>query len=161
MIKSIGEFEVKSELGRGGMGRVYRAHDPRVDRDVAIKVLTTEGDTDLLGRFRSEAGTTAKLRHQNIVTVYAYGEQDGMPYLVMELLEGRDLKRVIQERQQLSLLQKVRIMHQVADGLCYAHQNNVIHRDIKPANIMLLPDGSVKIMDFGIARVTGRDSTRR
>jgi hypothetical protein len=161
MIESIGEFRVKAELGRGGMGRVFRAHDSSMDRDVAIKVLTSEGDSDLLGRFRSEAGTTAKLRHQNIVTVYAYGEQDGLPYLVMELLEGHDLGHIIREHTPLSLLHKVRIMHQVAEGLAYAHQNHVIHRDIKPANIMLQSNGCVKIMDFGIARVTGRDSTRR
>ena len=161
MIERIGKYQVIAELGRGGMGRVYRAHDPSVDRDVAIKVLTSEGDPDLLGRFRSEAGTTGKLNHKNIVTVHGYGEQDDMPYLVMELLQGEDLARVIREQKPLTLLEKVRIMYQVAEGLSYAHQNSVIHRDIKPANIMLLPDGTVKIMDFGIARVTSRNSTRR
>jgi len=161
MITSIGEFEVKEELGHGGMGRVYRAYDPRVGRDVAIKVLSNEGDGDLLARFRSEAGTTAKLTHKNIVTVYAYGEQDGMPYIVMELLQGEDLGRVIRNKRPMPLLEKLRVLHQVADGLAYAHQNNIIHRDIKPGNIMVLPDGTAKIMDFGIARVTGSDSTRR
>ena len=161
MIASIGEFEVKSELGHGGMGTVYLAHDPRVGRDVAIKVLTNEGDGDLLARFRSEAGTTAKLNHKNIVTIYAFGEQDGMPYIVMELLQGENLGDVIGKRRPLSLLEKVDILHQVAEGLSFAHQKNVIHRDIKPRNVMLLPDGTAKIMDFGIARVTGSDSTRR
>jgi len=161
MIKSIGEFEIHSELGRGGMGCVYRAHDPRVGRDVAIKVLSNEGDEDLLARFRSEAGTTAKLNHKNIVTIYAYGEQDGMPYIVMELLEGQDLGKLMKSPQPLPLMEKVRILHQVAEGLSYAHENKIIHRDIKPGNIMLLPDGTVKILDFGIARVTGSNSTRR
>ncbi|MGA2594465.1 MAG: protein kinase, partial [Bryobacteraceae bacterium] len=161
MITSIGEFEVKGELGHGGMGTVYLAHDPRVGRDVAVKVLTNEGDGDLLARFRSEAGTTAKLTHKNIVTIYAFGEQDGMPYIVMELLQGENLGDVIGKRRPLTLLEKVRILHQVAEGLSFAHQKNVIHRDIKPRNIMLLPDGTAKVMDFGIARVTGSDSTRR
>lgn len=161
MITSIGEFEIKSELGRGGMGTVYLAHDPRVGRDVAIKVLTNEGDQDLLARFRSEAGTTAKLTHKNIVTIYAFGEQEGMPYIVMELLPGENLGDVIGKRRPLTLLEKVRILQQVAEGLSFAHQKNVIHRDIKPRNIMLLPDGTAKVMDFGIARVTGSDSTRR
>src|SRR5580704_16108749 len=117
MITSIGEFEVKGELGRGGMGRVYRAHDPRVGRDVAIKVLTNEGDGDLLARFRSEAGTTAKLSHKNIVTLFSFGEQDGMPYIVMELLQGENLADVIGKRRPLTLLEKVRILYQVAEGL--------------------------------------------
>ena len=163
MPTSIGEFEVISEIGRGGMGRVYRAHDPRVGRDVAIKVLTNEGgnDLDLLARFRSEAGTAGKLTHKNIVTVYAFGEQEGMPYIVMELLSGVDLGRTIREHRSLTMLEKVRILHQIVDGLSYAHQKDVIHRDIKPGNIMVLPDGTAKILDFGIARVTGSDSTRR
>ncbi|HLJ45927.1 MAG TPA: protein kinase [Bryobacteraceae bacterium] len=161
MIGRIDKYELKEELGRGGMGRVYRAYDPSLDHDVAIKVLTSEGDPDLLGRFRSEAGTTAKLNHKNIVTVHAYGEQDGVPYLVMELLQGEDLNQKMHGSKPLPLREKVQIMYQVAEGLSYAHDNNVIHRDIKPANIMVLPDGTVKIMDFGIARVTSRNSTRR
>ncbi len=161
MIGRIDKYELKEELGRGGMGRVYRAYDPSLDHDVAIKVLTSEGDPDLLSRFRSEAGTTAKLNHKNIVTVHAYGEQDGVPYLVMELLQGEDLNQKIRSSKPLALRDKVQIMYQVAEGLAYAHDNDVIHRDIKPANIMVLPDGTVKIMDFGIARVTNRNSTRR
>src|ERR1051326_1480283 len=159
MIERIGKYELRAELGRGGMGRVYRAYDPSVDRDVAIKVLTNEGDPDLLSRFHSEAGTTAKLNHKNIVIVHTCGQQDDMPHTVMELLDGVDLARAIRERRPLTLLEKVRIMYQVADGLSYAHENHVIHRDVKPANIMLLADGTVKIMDFGIAR--SRNSTRR
>src|SRR5690349_18201999 len=133
MVEQIGNYIVKGQIGEGGMGRVYRAHDPSLDLDVAIKVLTTEGDTDLLGRFRSEAETTAKLRHKNIVRVYAYGEQDGRPYLVMEYLEGRTLQDVIKHPGTLTLLDKVRIVNEAAQGLLYAHSKNIIHRDIKPA----------------------------
>src|SRR5579864_1516475 len=168
MASRIGKYEVLGELGRGAFGRVFHAYDPTMQpgRHVAIKVLAAENNADVLGRFRSEAGTTGSLRHKNIVTVYDYGEHEGLPYLVMEFLEGRNLQEVIKqevsgERAPLSVLDKVRIMFEVAEGLHYAHQSGVIHRDIKPANIMLLPNGTVKIMDFGIARFTGRDTTRR
>jgi len=161
MIERIGKYEVRAELGHGGMGRVYRAYDPSLDHDVAIKVLAGDEEPESLDRFRSEAGTTAKLQHKNIVTVHAFGEQDGMPYIVMELLNGVDLARIIREHRPLALLDKVRIMYQAAEGLAYAHQKGIVHRDIKPANIMVLPDGTVKIMDFGIARATGDNSKRR
>jgi len=164
----IGKYQVQEELGRGAFGRVFHAFDPTMQpgRHVAIKVLGTENDADLLGRFRSEAGTTGSLKHKNIVTVYDYGQHEGLPYLVMEFLEGRNLQQVIKQegsggKATLSILDKVRIMFQVAEGLHYAHQSGVIHRDIKPANIMLLPNGTVKIMDFGIARFTNREATRR
>ncbi len=163
MIEQIGSYVVNAEIGQGGMGKVFRARDPSgADMgDVAIKILLTEGDPDLLGRFRSEAETTARLQHKNIVRVYKYGEQDGRPYLVMEYLEGKTLHAIIKEHAPLTLLEKVGILYQAAQGLQYAHSKNVIHRDIKPSNIMMIRDGTVKIMDFGIARVTGRDSTRR
>jgi hypothetical protein len=158
MISRIGKYTVEAELGRGGFGRVYRAWDPDVQRRVAIKVLTAESDPELLRRFQMEVGTTGNLAHKNIVTVYECGEQSGAPYLVMELLEGETLEQIIKRRAPLSLLERVRIMAQVADGLNYAHSRHVIHRDVKPSNIMLLADGSVKIMDFGIARVTTKHS---
>jgi serine/threonine-protein kinase len=161
MIERIGKYEIQAELGRGGFGRVYRAHDPGVNRLVAIKVLTSEGDPDLLGRFRAEAGTTGNLIHKNIVTVYDYGEHNGMPYLVMELLEGQNFYQIIHTGKPFSLLEKVGMMSQVAEGLHAAHLRGVVHRDVKPSNIMLLPDGNVKIMDFGIARVMGQSTTRR
>src|SRR5689334_3491132 len=110
MMARIGNYEILSELGRGGFGRVYKAFDPAVGREVAIKVLLSEGDPDLLHRFRSEASTTAKLRHKNIVTVYNFGEQDGMPYLVMEYLEGETLQSIIENKKPLSILEKASIM---------------------------------------------------
>ena len=160
MITKIGNYDIQAELGRGGFGRVYRAYDPRVRRLVAIKVLASDGDPDMLARFRAEAGLTGNLNHKNIVTVYEYGEQDGTPYLVMQLLEGENMAQIIEKKRPLSIMHKVQIMSQVAEALHYAHQNGVVHRDVKPANIMLLPDGNVKIMDFGIARMTGQGTRR-
>src|SRR5689334_12401880 len=121
MISRIGKYTVEAELGRGGFGRVYRSYDPDVKRQAAIKVLTAESDPKLLRRFQIEVGTTGNLRHKNIVTLYECGEEAGVPYLVMELLEGQSLEAVIKERMPLALLDKVRIMTQVADGLAYAH----------------------------------------
>ena len=160
-VQKIGKYEVQAELGQGGFGKVYRAFDPTVGRPVAIKMLTTEGDRDLLTRFRNEAAAAGNLKHKNIVTVHEFGEHNGRPFLVMELLEGQDLLQIIKDGIQLTLLQKMNIMDQVADGLDCAHRNGVIHRDIKPANIRLLPDGTVKIMDFGVARMSrDRNETR-
>src|ERR1022692_4174334 len=117
MIGRIGKYTVEKELGQGGFGKVYLAFDPDVGQPVAIKKLRAEGDPDLLRRFQLEIRTTAGLRHKNIVTIHASGEDDGQPYLVMEFLEGHTLKQVIQERWPLSLLDKVRIMTQVAKAI--------------------------------------------
>src|SRR5579872_122203 len=156
----IGRFQVRTELGRGGFGKVYCAFDPTVGRLVAIKVLSEAGK-DIISRFRNEAIVAGNLRHNNIVTVYEFGDHGGNPFLVMEYLEGEDLHQIIAARKPLTLLQKCTIMSQVADGLNYAHRHGVVHRDVKPANIMVLADGRVKIMDFGIARLTAnRDATR-
>src|SRR5262245_37554075 len=143
--KQIGRFLVQSELGRGGFGRVYKAFDPTVSRLVAIKVLT-EGGKDILTRFRNEATVAGNLRHENIVTVYEYGEHEGQPFLAMEFLEGEELAYIISAKKPLTLLQKCQIMFQVAEGLNCAHRNGVVHRDVKPANIMVLADGRIKIM---------------
>ncbi len=153
-VKKIGKYEIQAELGQGGFGRVYRAFDPTVGRPVALKILMTEGNRDLLTRFRNEATSAGNLQHRNIVTIYDFGEFSGRPYLVMELLEGEDLTQTISSGKKLTLLQKMNVMDQVADGLECAHSNGVVHRDVKPANIRLLPDGTVKILDFGIARVS-------
>jgi len=158
--KQIGRYQVQGELGRGGFGRVYRAYDPTVGRPVALKVLT-DVSTDMLMRFRNEAKVAGNLRHNSIVTVYEYGTHQDVPFLAMEYLEGEDLHHVIASRRPLTVLEKCNIMSQVADGLQYAHSSGVIHRDMKPANIMVLPDRTVKIMDFGIARLTRTpDATR-
>jgi TonB family protein len=154
MAKRIGRYEIQVELGRGGFGQVFRALDPTMGSMVAIKTLVAGNEPDLPIRFRNEAAAARKLQHRNIVTVYDFGEENGVPYIVMELLEGEDLQQVLARRRPLTALQKIRIMSQVAEGLHYAHQHGVVHRDVKPANIMLLSDDSVKIMDFGIALVT-------
>ncbi len=156
----IGRYKVLDEIGRGGFGRVYRAFDASVGRHVAIKLLTAAGK-DVFARFKNEAQVAGNLRHENIVTVYEYGDHEGQPFLVMEYLEGEDLQHILSSGKQLTLLEKCNIMSQVAEGLDCAHRHGVVHRDVKPANIMVLPDGRVKIMDFGIARITqDRDATR-
>jgi len=149
----IGRYEIRRELGRGGFGRVYSAFDPTVGRMVAIKTLAAVPEPDLLARFRNEASTAGQLRHQNIVTIYDFGEHEGSPYLVMELLEGEDLQSVISKGRMLSTYDKLRILWEIADGLQHAHAHNIIHRDIKPANIMLVAGGPTKLLDFGVAFV--------
>ena len=149
----IGKYKIVDELGHGGFAVVYRAFDPSVGRPVAIKILTERGP-DVLTRFRNEATVAGNLRAENIVTVFEYGEHEGQPFLAMEYLEGEDLQHIINSNKPLTLLEKCNIMSQVAEGLDYAHRTGVVHRDVKPANIMVRRDGVVKIMDFGIARIT-------
>src|SRR5271157_304941 len=156
----IGRYAILGEIGRGGFGVVYRAHDPVMRRNVAVKVLTAVSDPTLLARFRSEAGTTGNLRHKNIITVYDYGEHDGQPFLVMEFLEGRSIQEVIRDGPPLSLFEKVSVLLQVAEGLRFAHEQGVVHRDVKPSNVMLLNDGGARILDFGIARFLDASRTR-
>ena len=137
------------------MGAVYRARDPVLDRFVALKTLSAEilRNPDSLVRFQREARAAARLHHTNIVTIFELGEADGAPYIAMELLEGMDLAEAMSPADRLTVEEKVRIIVDVCRGLDYAHKNGVIHRDVKPANIRLLRDGSVKIVDFGIARL--------
>ncbi len=155
----IGKYSVTAEIGNGGFGRVFCAIDPTVGRTVAIKVMNAPDDEEVVKRFRSEAKTVANLHHRNIVTVYEFGEQSGIPYLVMEYLGGATLETLIRQNA-LSLLEKLEIMTEVAEGLRYAHERGVTHRDVKPANIMRLADGSVKIMDFGLARIAAEGGAR-
>ena len=159
----IGKYEVVDLVGKGGMGVVYKANDPHLGRAVAIKMMTTVDYVDnpeLLQRFYREAQSTGNLHHRNIVTVYELGDQDGSPYLVMEYLEGESLDSIISSRRPLNLLEKINFIADVCDGLAYAHQKSIVHRDIKPGNIMVLKDGGVKIVDFGIAHIGDRTVTR-
>jgi hypothetical protein len=155
LAKTIGKFEVLEVLGQGGMGTVYKARDPVLDRMVALKTVSADvvGSPDSLARFQREARAAARLQHPNIVTIFELGEDGGAPYIAMELLEGRDLAEAMNPPGQLSLAQKVQIVSDVCRGLDYAHKRGVVHRDIKPANIRILRDGSVKVVDFGIARL--------
>ena len=160
--KKIGRYDILDVIGRGGMGIVYKAVDPGIGRTVAIKMTTGSPgqDAELLKRFLGEAQSVRKLQHPNIVTVYDFGTEEGSPYLVMELLEGDSLESLLRSRRSISLEEKLDIVIQICNGVQYAHQHNVIHRDIKPANIMLLKDGTAKIVDFGIARLGVQKPTR-
>lgn len=150
----IGKYDVVEVLGEGGMAAVYKAVDPRIGRTVAIKVIKTDlaEDPEFRRRFDTEARAVGNLQHPNIVTVYEFGEENGRPYLVMQYLDGTPLDKVIAQRQNLPIIHKLDIIIGVLKALEYAHEHGVIHRDVKPANVHLLKDGSVKLLDFGIAR---------
>ncbi len=145
-------------LGEGGMGTVFRARDELLDRDVAIKQLRAElvAEDTVMERFRAEAMVLARLAHPGIAALYGLERCDGRFYMVMEYLAGETLEALVQRAGAVPWQQAVRMCMAVLDGLQHAHERGVVHRDIKPANIMLTPDGNVKVMDFGIARVMGR-----
>ncbi len=153
-VTQIGKYPILGILGVGGMGVVYRGMDNSVGREVAIKTLT-EATEELRQRFLMEA-RSGVLNHPNIVTVYDFGEQDGLPYIVMEYLPGDSLENMMRSGHRFSLIEKLDMIRQLCLGLGYAHQKGVIHRDIKPANMMVLPDGVIKIVDFGVARLQDR-----
>jgi eukaryotic-like serine/threonine-protein kinase len=166
LIQKIGKYVVVDVIGSGGMGIVYRAQDTALNRTVAIKMLKRVGAADdksamLEQFFARELRATASLQHKNIVTVYESGEQDGNPYLVMECLDGEPVSRIISERRPMPIVDKLELLVQVCDGLQHAHDRKpqVIHRDIKPANVILSKDGTAKIVDFGIARVVGVETS--
>lgn len=144
------------------MGTVYRARDPILDRDVALKTVAPEllSQADTHGRFQREARAAARLQHPNIVTIYELGETEGTLFIAMELLDGLDLAEAMAPPQRLPLTQKLRIVVDMCRGLDFAHKRGVFHRDVKPANVRLLKDGTVKIVDFGIARVEDSTMTR-
>ena len=152
---SIGPYRVIAKLGEGGMGEVYRARDTRLDRDVAVKILrgTFAGDPDRLRRFEREAKTLAALNHPNIAHIYGLEDLGGSYALVMELVEGPTLaERLEAEPTGLGLQDAVAIGRQIADAIETAHHAGVIHRDLKPANIKIRTDGTVKVLDFGLAK---------
>jgi predicted Ser/Thr protein kinase/tetratricopeptide (TPR) repeat protein len=157
----IGKYRVVGTIGKGAMGEVYKAKDPLLNRFVAIKRIAPSlaADPDFRRRFQREAQSAAQLGHSNIVTVFDFGEEDGLPYMAMELLEGRDLKEVIRSRD-LRLAEKLSVMEQLCDGLAFAHSKGVVHRDLKPGNIHLQPGGQVKILDFGLALLGTSDMTK-
>ena len=158
----IGKYDVVDVIGRGGMGVVYEATDPFLNRRVAIKMMTVgfANKPDLLKRFFREAQSTGSLQHPNIVTVFELGDHAGNPYLVMEFLEGESLDAIISSRRQLSILEKIQAIIGVCHGLSHAHHRGIVHRDIKPANIMVTKEGTVKIVDFGIAHIGAAKETR-
>jgi serine/threonine-protein kinase len=158
----IGRYRVIGRIGRGGMGMVYRGVDETLEREVALKTLTTEGtlDEESRRRFEIEAKAAAKLQHPNIVTVFELSQDRGVPYIAMELLSGTDLETLMRAKEPLLIQEKLEIVIQICRGLSYAHEHGVVHRDIKPSNIRLLDDGTVKIMDFGIAKLGGTNLTK-
>lgn len=157
MISQLGRYEVISELGQGAMGVVYKARDPLIDRIVAIKTinlgLAQEDKDEYEGRFYQEARAAGRLNHPNIVTIYDVGKSGDIAYIAMEFLQGCELRDLMRERDKLPVDQVLDMVAQVASGLAYAHEHEIVHRDIKPSNIMVIRDGHVKITDFGIARM--------
>lgn len=156
---SVGRYQIVEELGKGAMGVVYKAIDPTIGRDVALKTMRFDVhgvETDeVLRRFRNEARSAGTLSHTNLVTIFDAGEQDGMFYIAMEYIAGETLASILATRRVLGVDEVLHVARQLCHGLDYAHAHGVIHRDVKPANLMVTADGSVKIMDFGIAKTGG------
>src|SRR6266536_4381981 len=150
----LGPYEVLSPLGTGGMGEVWRARDPRLGREVAIKVLPEElsADDERLKRFERDARAASALNHPNIVTIHEIGEADGRAFLVMERIEGQTLRELLEDGP-LSPRRLLPIACQIADGLARAHEGGIVHRDLKPENLMVTREGFVKILDFGLAKL--------
>jgi eukaryotic-like serine/threonine-protein kinase len=158
----IGRYEIVEEIGRGAMGVVFKARDPLIGRDVAVKTITSgvADSADLLERFYREAQAAGGLQHPNIVTIYELAESGGAPFIAMEYLEGESLEKVIARKPALPLAAKVGYVVQACRALEYAHRHGVIHRDVKPANIMVTHEGIVKVVDFGIARLADTSKTQ-
>jgi tetratricopeptide (TPR) repeat protein len=161
-VDSIGKYKIQRLIGRGGMGTVYEALDPVLQRTVALKTVPPEvGDSpELRARFLREAQAAGGLRHRNIVAVYDVGEEDGQPYIAMEYVPGTDLEKVIQERRPLPLEWKIDVLRQICEGLAHAHHSGIVHRDIKPANVRVSSEGEVKIVDFGVALLQSSSLSR-
>jgi predicted Ser/Thr protein kinase/type II secretory pathway pseudopilin PulG len=158
-LQNIGRYQIESELGKGAMGVVYKAADPNIGRAVALKTLRLDvhgiEQEEMLRRFKNEARSAGVLSHPNIVTIYDAGEDQGLFYIAMEFIEGKTLAEILQEQRVLPVDQVISITRNICAGLDYAHNKGIVHRDIKPANIMITPEGMAKIMDFGIAKVSG------
>jgi len=158
--RRVGKFELHEPIGEGAMGAVWRAYDSVIRRYVALKLLSRAGRTaDARERLLREARAAGALQHPNIVTIYDLGEADGQLFIAMELVDGHDLSTLIALSEPLPLERKLDLVIDVLQGLSYAHERGVIHRDIKPSNVRIASDGSVKIMDFGIARLQSADVT--
>src|SRR6059036_1149331 len=156
----LGPYEILAPIGAGGMGEVYRARDTTLNRDVAIKVLPDlfASDADRLARFTREAQTLASLNHPNIAHVHGLEESNGVRALVMELVEGEDLAQRI-ARGAIPIDEALPIAKQIAEALEAAHEQGIIHRDLKPANVKVREDGTVKVLDFGLAKALDRTSS--
>jgi len=151
----LGPYEILGPLGAGGMGEVFRARDTRLGRDVALKMLPAAftADQDRLRRFEQEARSAAALNHPNILAVHDIGATNGVPYVVSELLDGRTLRQIL-EAGALTTRKAIEYGTQIASGLAAAHEKGIVHRDVKPENIFVTKDGRIKILDFGLAKLT-------
>jgi serine/threonine protein kinase len=162
----VGPYPIRGVVGSGAMGMVYLAHDPAIDRPVAIKTIhrrlleSSDDDPSVVARFRVEAKAAGRLTHRNIVPVYQFGEDKDCAYIVMEYVAGRNLRDYIHAPRKLDVAQVLCLMLQLLDGLHYAHERGIVHRDIKPANLLVADDGRLKITDFGIARTESSNLTR-
>jgi len=161
-LKNLGKYEVLGELGRGAMGIVYRARDPMINRLVALKTITTgvADDPALLERFNREAQSAGGLQHPNIVTIYDLGQAGAHPYIAMELVEGENLEQLIARRAELPVTVKLDYAMQACRAFDFAHKRGIVHRDIKPGNVMVSKEGTVKVVDFGIARILETSRTQ-
>jgi len=163
--KNIDKYTILSILGHGAMGVVYKGYDKEIDRHVAIKVLhahllSGEMGEEFVQRFKHEVKAAAKCLHQNIVTIFNCGQNNGSPYMVMEFVQGIDLREILKSQKKFTLSQTIGMVCNVLDALFAAHEMGIIHRDIKPANILLLDNGIVKVTDFGVARIDDSDLTQ-
>jgi eukaryotic-like serine/threonine-protein kinase len=162
----IGRYRIESVLGRGAMGVVYRAHDPEINRPVAIKLIRADlldgaERADFIARFRHEAQAAGRCTHPNIVTIYDFATHEGNPFLAMEFVDGITLKQICQPGAKLAVADAISIVLQMLDALRAAHEMGVVHRDIKPANIMLVGGRQVKVTDFGISRLESSELTQQ
>jgi serine/threonine-protein kinase len=162
-VESIGKYRIESLIATGGMGVVYKAWDPYFERRVAVKVLSDAlcRDPEFRTRFFREGRSMARLDHASIIAVYDLGEEEGRPYLALEYLEGCDLRTELARGGDLPLERRLSMMLEVTAGLAYAHRMGVVHRDVKPGNIFVTTSAQVKILDFGLARVSGTTLTRK
>src|SRR6202521_5883707 len=158
----LGPYEIQSPLGAGGMGEMYRARNTRLERSVAIKILSAafSADCDRLDRFEQEARSASALNHPNIVTIYELGQDGSTHYIAMELVEGKTLRELLVSGL-LPMQKAIEIAAQVAEGLTKAHEAGITHRDLKPENLMVSDDGFVKILDFGLAKLASPSGEQR
>ena len=160
----IGKYSILRPLGKGAMGMVYEAFDPVIERKVAIKTILSEhladGGASAIARFKREAQAGGRLQHPGIVAVYEYGEDQNFAYIVMEYVEGQELRKLMRERGRFELSDTLEVMRQLLAALGYSHECGVVHRDVKPANVMVLSGLKIKVMDFGIARIQSSSMTQ-
>src|SRR6185295_3415813 len=156
----LGRYEIRAKLGAGGMGEVYRAFDPKIGREVAIKVLSPEfaANKERVARFEQEAQAAGSLNHPNILAIHDVDTANGLLYVVSELLEGEEVRDHL-NRGAIPLRKTIEYAKQIVSGLCAAHEKGIIHRDLKPENLLITNDERIKILDFGIAKLTASHST--